>query len=176
VSAARATPAPAAHPGLWRELARAVAGPLICVVTLLGLLSAWVVTGGAGTLTPSRLRITLAAVPARGATFHAAAGAATTFMTIRNLTGAPDELVSVTSPVARRVVLTERASPAATPTVVGGLAVPARTALILSPLGDDIVLLDPAPYESRTTVPLTLTFRHAGTVTIDAAVTRPGTP
>jgi len=25
-------------------------------------------------------------------------------------------------------------------------------------------------------VPLTLTFRHAGTVTLDAAVTAPGTP
>lgn len=176
MNAPTAPSAPAARPELGRELARAVAGPLICVMTLLGLLSAWVVTGGAGTLTQSRLQITLAAVPARGATFQTAAGSAPTFMTIRNLTGAPDELLSVTSPVARHIVLTERASPAATPTVVSGLAVPTRAALILSPLGNDIVLLDPAPYEYRTTVPLTLTFRHAGTVTIDAAVTLPGTP
>ena len=30
--------------------------------------------------------------------------------------------------------------------------------------------------ETSATVPLTLTFRKAGTVTIDAAVTGPGTP
>jgi copper(I)-binding protein len=38
------------------------------------------------------------------------------------------------------------------------------------------VLQQPSPYESRATVPLTLTFRHSGTVTIDAPVTSPGTP
>ena len=39
-----------------------------------------------------------------------------------------------------------------------------------------LVLQQPSPYESRATVPLTLTFRHSGTVTIDAPVTGPGTP
>ena len=37
-------------------------------------------------------------------------------------------------------------------------------------------LQQPSPYESRATVPLTLTFRHSGTITIDASVTGPGTP
>jgi len=159
-----------------RDLARAVAGPLICGIVLLGLLSAWVATGGAGTLTRIRLQITLAAVPVRGFTPQTATGAATTFMTIRNLTGTPDELLSVTSPVASRIVLTERAGPTAHQTVVSELVIPAQAALILSPFGDDIVLQDPASYEYQTTVPLTLTFRPAGTVTIPPVVTLPETP
>ena len=58
----------------------------------------------------------------------------------------------------------------------GPLVIPAHGTLTLTPFGDDLVLQQPSPYESRATVPLTLTFRHSGTVTIDAAVTGPGTP
>jgi len=46
----------------------------------------------------------------------------------------------------------------------------------LSPFGDDLVLQDPAPFETSAAVPLTLTFRRAGTVTINVPVTAPGTP
>jgi copper(I)-binding protein len=159
-----------------RELARAAAGPLICVVVLIGLLSAWVAGGGAGTLTRIRLQITQAAVPMRGFTDASEAGAATTFLTIRNLTSTPDELIAVSSPVAGRVVLTERAGPAAPRTVVSDLVIPAHGTLSLSPFGADIVLQDPSRYEDRPSVPLTLTFRQAGPVTIDAPVTAPGTP
>ena len=120
---------------LPRELVRSAAAPLACVIVLLGVLSGWVASGAAGTLTRIRLQITQAAVPMRGFTPRTAAGPATTFLTI-----------------------------------------PAHGTLTLSPLGDDIVLQNPAPYESQPAVPLTLTFRHAGTITIDAAVTAPGTP
>jgi copper(I)-binding protein len=166
---------------LPRELARAAVGPLICVIVLTGLLSAWVIGGGAGTLTRIRLQITQAAVPMRGFTAKTATGAATTFLTIRNLTSTSDELIAVSSPVASRVLLTVRSGSAASGsaasrTAVGDLVIPARSTLTLTPFGDDIVLQDPAPYENRPTVPITLTFRHAGTVTIDAAVTAPGTP
>jgi copper(I)-binding protein len=158
------------------DLARAAAGPLICVIALTGLLSAWVIGGGAGTLTRVRLQITQAAVPMRGFTANSAAGPATTFLTIRNLTGTPDELIAVTSPDAGRVQLTVRSGAAASRAVVSDLVIPARSALTLTPFGDDIILEDPAPYEDRSSVRLTLTFRHSGTVTIDAAVTAPGTP
>ncbi|MGH3292424.1 MAG: copper chaperone PCu(A)C [Trebonia sp.] len=60
--------------------------------------------------------------------------------------------------------------------MVTGLAVPARGTLTLSPVGDDVVLEDPAPFEESASVRLTLVFRHAGTVTIDVPVTGPGTP
>jgi hypothetical protein len=41
---------------------------------------------------------------------------------------------------------------------------------------DDVVLRHPAPFETSSSVPLTLTFRQGGTVTIEATVTAPGTP
>ena len=161
---------------LPRDLMRSAAVPLICVIVLTGLLSAWVISGGAGTLTRIRLQITQAAVPMRGFTPGTAAGAALTYLTIRNLTGTPDELIAVASPIASRTVLTVRAGPAAARTVVRDLVIPAYGTLALSPFGDDVVLRDPVPYETLGTVPLTLTFRNSGSVTIDAAVTAPGTP
>ena len=161
-----------------RDVLRAVAGPLICAVVVTGLLAAWVGTGGGGTLTRVRLQVTQAAVPMRAFTPQKAAEvhAATTFLTIRNLSGTSDELVAARSPFARRVVLTQRAGPAGRPARVGGLVIPAHGTLTLTPFGDDLVLRQPSPYESLATVPLTLTFRHAGTVTIEATVTGPGTP
>jgi copper(I)-binding protein len=145
---------------------------------LIGLLAGWVAAGGAGTLTRVRLQVTLAAVPMRAFTPQTAAAVhtATTFLTIKNLSGTPDELIAASSPVASRVILTERSDSAAPRTAIAELVVPAHGTLMLSPFGDDLVLQDPVPFETRTTVPLTLTFRHAGTVTIDAPVTAPGTP
>ena len=48
-----------------RHLARAAAGPVVCAAVVIGLMSAWVATGGAGTITVNRTRIlvTLAAIP-----------------------------------------------------------------------------------------------------------------
>lgn len=161
-----------------RDLLRSVAGPVICAVVVTGLLAAWVATGAAGTLTRVRLQVTQAAVPMRAFTPQAAAAIdlATTFLTIENLTGAPDELIAARSPVAVRVLRTERATPDAPRTVVSALIIPAHGSLTLTPFGDDLLLQHPAPFETRTTVPLTLTFRHAGTVTLTATVTAPGTP
>ena len=180
---ARAVPsaAPAqTEPGrnVARELARAAFGPVICAVVLIGLLSAWVATGGAGTLSRVKLQVTLAAVPMRAFTPQAAAavGPATTFLTIRNLSGTPDELVAVRSPIAPHVVLTVRNELNGPRVVVSDLTIPAHGALTLSPFGDDVVLQHPVPFETASTVPLTLTFRHAGTVTVEATVTAPGTP
>jgi copper(I)-binding protein len=102
--------------------------------------------------------------------------AAHAFLTIRNLSGSPDELIAVHSPVARRVVLTRRDVPGGPSSAVQGLVIPGGGTLALSPFGDDVVLQDPVPYESGKEVPLTLVFRDAGTVTIQAAVTAPGTP
>jgi len=156
-----------------RDLLRAVAGPLICAVVVTGLLAAWTGTGGGGALTRVRLQVTQAAVPMRAFTPQKAAEvhAATTFLTIRNLSATPDELVAARSPLAGSVVLRQRGPVQGSP-----LVIPAHGTLTLTPFGDDLVLQQPSPYESRATVPLTLTFRHSGTVTIDAPVTGPGTP
>jgi copper(I)-binding protein len=160
------------------DMARAAAGPLICAVILITLLSAWVGTGGAGTITPIRLQISLAAVPMRAFTSQAASSidTATTFLIIRNLSGTADELVAARSPIARSAVLTERAEPSGRRTAVSGLEIPPHGTLYLVPSGDDVVLRDPSPFEDLQTVPLILTFRHAGTVTIQASVTEPGAP
>jgi copper(I)-binding protein len=161
-----------------RDLLRAAAGPVICAVVVIVLLAAWAGTGGGGTLTRVSLRVTQAAVPMRALTPRDAAAihAAATFLTIQNLSSTPDELIAARSPFARRVVLTQRTGPAGPPAQVAALVIPAHGILTLTPVGDDLVLQQPSPYESRVTVPLTLTFRHAGTVTIDAAVTGPGMP
>jgi len=156
-----------------RDLLRAVAGPVICAVVVTGLLTAWAGSGGGGTLTRVPLQVSQAAVPMRAFTPQTAAKvtAATTLLTIRNLSGTADELVAARTPLARSVVLRQRG-----PAQGGPLVIPAHGTLTLTPLGEDLVLQQPSPYESRATVPLTLTFRHSGTVTIDAPVTGPGTP
>ncbi|HYB87308.1 MAG TPA: copper chaperone PCu(A)C [Streptosporangiaceae bacterium] len=174
---------PAARPrppgrGRVAELLRAAAAPVICAAAVTGLLSAWVITGGAGSVTRSQIQVSLAAVPMRAylpgaaATIHRA----TTYLTIRNLSGEPDELLSAQTPVARRVILIGPGGPHGTRPVVTGLPLPAHGRITLSPLGADVVLLDPARYETDMTVPLTLTFRHAGQVHVSAAVTAPGAP
>ncbi|HEY4464583.1 MAG TPA: copper chaperone PCu(A)C [Streptosporangiaceae bacterium] len=160
------------------DAVRAGAAPAVCSAVLIGLLSAWVAAGGAGTVTAVRIQITLAAVPMRGFSTAAARAVTTagTYLTIRNLAGTPDELVAVRSPVARHIVLRRGTGPADAGTVVPALAIPADAAVTLSPFGNDVVLIRPVPFESDGRVPLTLVFRHAGRVTVNAAVTAPGTP
>ena len=160
------------------DLVRAAAVPLICAAVLIGLLSAWVATSGAGTLTRVRLEVTLAAVPMRAFTPRAADAIheAGTYLTIRNLSGTPDELIAVRSPVAGHITLSTRDGLAGMRKVVGTLTVPGDGTLTLSPLTDDVVLENPARFEDRGSVPLTLVFRDAGQITIEAQVTAPDTP
>ena len=135
-------------------------------------------SGGAGSVTRIRVQVTLAAVPMRAylprqaSTIHQAP----TYRTIRNLSGRPDELLSASTPIARHVILTGPPGPRGARPTVAGLPIPAHGSITLSPLSDDVVLVDPARYESDMTVPLTLVFRHAGRVQVDAAVSAPGSP
>lgn len=73
---------------------------------------------------------------------HSRRAAATTFLTIRNLSGTAGELVAARSPIARQVVLTVRNGPVGPMTVVSDLAIPAHASLTLSSTGDDVVLRD----------------------------------
>ncbi len=59
---------------------------------------------------------------------------------------------------------------------VAGLTVPAEGTLSLSPLIGGLLIDHPVPFENSRTVPLTLVFRHAGQITVDATVTAPFTP
>ncbi len=176
---ATAAPGPVTPVAWLSDLARAAAGPVACAAVLIGLLSVWVVTGGTGNIVPVRIQISQAAVPMRsypGAT-AAPSGPAGTFLTIVNPTATADELIAVRSPAATHIVLRRRTGPEDPGTVVAGaLTIPAKSSITLTPFGDDVVLRDPVRYESDSTVPLTLTFRHAGTITVSADVTAPGTP
>ena len=155
-----------------RELARAAAGPVICAAVLIGLLSAWVVTGGTGNIVAQQVQVTQAAVPMRA--FTAAdprpSGPAGTFLTIWNPGQKADELLSVSSPIAHRIVLVRRGGPEGPGTVVPDLTIPAGGTLTLTPFGTDVVLRDPARYENDATVRLTLTFRRAGRISVTADV------
>ena len=152
---------------------RAGLAPVICAAALIGLLSAWVATGGAGTVSPVTIRLGQAAVtlPAASAPDEAA-----TYLAITNL-GGPDTLLSVRTPAASRVVFVRHAGSAAGPGIaVRQVTIPAHSTLSLSPFGLDIVLVDPGSLSVGDSVPLVLTFRNAGRVTVDATVTPPGTP
>jgi copper(I)-binding protein len=159
--------------GTGAELIWAGLAPVVCAVALIGLLSAWVATGGAGTVSRVTIRVGLAAVALPSSSTP---DAADTYVTITNL-GGPDTLRSVRSPEAGRVVFVRHAGSAAGPGIaVRQVAIPAHGTLSLNPFGLDIVLQDPGSLTVGATVPLVLTFRHAGPVTVYAAVTPPGTP
>ncbi len=175
--AAPAGPARPLDPGRPRgfgaELIRVGLAPVICAAALIGLLSAWVATGGAGTVSPVTIRFGQAAV-----TLPSSSGPneAATYLAITNL-GGPDTLLSASASVAGRVVFVRHAGSAAGPgIVVRQVAIPAHATLSLSPFGLDIVLQDPGALSVGASVPLVLTFRNAGRITVNATVTPPGTP
>jgi copper(I)-binding protein len=167
------TAATARAGGRARGLVRAGAAPVACGLVLVAVLGSWVAAGGGGTIARVRVQVTLAAIPMPSFT-EAGAPALTsaTYLTIRNLSASPDVLLSASSPAAVRVVLVRGPGAAAR----GGLSLPAAGTLTLSPFGPDLVLTGPRQLEAGEQVPLILRFRHAGTVTVEASVTPPGTP
>lgn len=165
----------AAH-GVARDLARAGAAPLICSLVLVVGLAVWVIIGGGGSLTRIRISVTQAAVPMLSFTDHATAGrTAPVYLTLRNLSGNGDVLVSASSPDAARVELTSGRG-GVSGRSVAGLPIPAGATVSLSPFGPDLVLVGPGPLVAGQQVQLVLRFRHAGVVTVEATVTPPGTP
>jgi copper(I)-binding protein len=171
-AAAAARPARAGGRGWRRDLVRSAAAPVITAVVLGALLSAWVAAGGAGTVSRIRIEVTLAVIPMTSYAPHGSAGPATTYLTIRNLAAAPDQLTGASSPAARRVFLTRHGTAGR----AAAVTVPAHGAITLSPLGQDLVLAGTRDLMDGQHVPLTLVFRRAGRVTIMATVTAPGSP
>ncbi len=155
-----------------RELAVAALAPVACAAVLLVLLASYVIGGGGGTITRVRIEVSSAAVAMPAST----GGRAVTYLTLINLSGA-DQLLSVTSPAARRIELIQHNGTATGPgRLLPRLAIPAHATLSLSPFGSDIVLINPATLTFGQMLPLTFTFRNAGRVTVEATVTAPGTP
>ena len=125
-----------------------------------------------------QIQVTQATVPMRAFTLQAAdaISAAQVYLVIRNLAAVPDELIAVRTPIATRVIFTQGGALGGRQTQVPGLAVPAAGTLSLSPLTGGLLIEHPVPFEKRQTVPLTLVFRQAGQITVDATVTAPFTP
>ena len=177
VDGAPDTAAPAQRPGrrAAADLARAAAVPVLAAALLLGLLCAWVTSGGLGTVARVRLQITGAVVPA-----PATADATSAYLTIRNTGAEPDELLSVSTAVSRQTMLSDnRAAPGAaagTMVRVPGIAVPAHGSVTLGPYTEDIMLTQPSKLTVGQTVTLVLDFRVLGQVTVQAKVVPPGTP
>ena len=117
--------AAATAPSRLAELARAAAAPVIAAALVTGLLSVWVITGGAGTVSRIRVEVGLAAIPMRAYIASAASAIRTapTYLTIRNLSSEPDELLSVRTPISSHVILAGPPGPHGVRPVVAGLAV-----------------------------------------------------
>lgn len=151
------------------SLAKAAAAPVLCAAALIGLLSAWVSGGGAGAVSRVRIQIevTQAAIPlptARPVASTRQAASTRAFLTIRNVSATPDELTGARTPAARRVALTRP------------VTIPAHGTVTLTPFGPDLTVIGPRHLSDGQHVPLTLVFRHAGPITVQATVTAPGTP
>jgi copper(I)-binding protein len=123
---------------------------------------------------------TLGPIAVSGAFARAAAapgGASAVYMTIAT-TGAPDRLVSAASPAAAKVELHTHTLDAqgvarmeAAPPVAVARDAPAE----LKPGGLHVMLMGlTAPLPDGATLPLTLTFENAGSVTVEVPVRAPG--
>jgi copper(I)-binding protein len=170
---------PGAPPRAWaRDLVRAAAAPVACAAVLIGLLSAWVSGGGAGTLSRVRIQVGRATIAMTSFTGGAAGGRTGAYLTIRNLSGTADELTGASSPAARRVILTRHTATdalgAGGGSPVASLPVAAHGTTTLSPFDSDVVLVGTGRLRAGQQVPVTLVFRDAGAVTIEATVTPPG--
>jgi copper(I)-binding protein len=164
VSGAGPQPGAGRGRGAGRELARAAAAPVLCAVAVIGLLSAWVGIGGAGTISRVQLQVTFAALPASSGP----GGSTAPYLTIRNFSGRPYELTAASSPAARRVIVRRRGP--------GGLVIPAHATVSFSRFGSDIELAGTRLLRAGELVPLTLVFGRAGRVTIESTVTPAGSP
>ena len=85
------------------------------------------------------------------------------YLTIHNKAMQADVLSAADTPAAQRVALRP-------------VIIPAHGTITLTPFGPDLTLIRPRHLIFGQHVPLTLVFRHAGRITVQAAVTAPGTP
>ena len=160
------------QPGAFAGLLRSAAAPVLSAAVLIGLLTVWTLTGGAGTLRPVQVDVTLAAIPLSP---RPGAGDdmpdATTYLQIRNL-GSADELIGARSPDARgAVVVRDGRDPLASRGRLAGVGLAPGAVTNLSPFGVDLILLHPRPLHPGEIVPVTLEFSQAGRVLVDLIVT-----
>jgi copper(I)-binding protein len=100
------------------------------------------------------------------------------YLTIANPTGSEDRLVAVSSPRARRMevhAMSMENGVMRMQAVEGGVAVPPGGAVTLGPGGLHLMFIGVTqPFVEGETIPVTLTFAHAGDVAVELPVRRTG--
>jgi copper(I)-binding protein len=99
------------------------------------------------------------------------------YLTLVNDTSADDALVSASSPRAERVEVHEMTMQDGVMQMraVGRLAIPAGESVDLAPSGRHLMFYGVAePFAEGQTIPVRLTFEHAGEIDISLPVRRPG--
>ncbi|MFD7664777.1 copper chaperone PCu(A)C [Streptomyces sp. NPDC059788] len=156
--------------GAVRSSVRAAAVPLLAGALTIGCLTAWTVTGNAGT--PARLRVT------DGRILTASNPEATAaFFTISNIGTTADELTGVTGPAGHQAMVgrdVEVAEGAHRMEMAGAVAVPARGAVRMAPTGLDVMVSPPPRLAPGDRLTFTLHFRDSGPVKAEAVAVRPG--
>jgi copper(I)-binding protein len=175
MTTAQAQPRPkTSHTSTVRELARGALAPLIAAAVVLALLAGWVATGGFGTIARERITVLDAAVA-----MPSTPGLTAAYLTISDSGAHADELVSVATPDAQESMLMgdSKSAGAGVMRQLTGIAVPAHSTVTLGPYTTDIQLtgLGTAKLKLGGTIPLTLTFRDLGPVTVQARIVAPGT-
>ncbi|WP_030024402.1 copper chaperone PCu(A)C [Streptomyces monomycini] len=162
---------PATSPTAVRVTLRSAAAPLLAGVLTLGCLTAWTVTGNAGT--PPRLTVADGHILTASNTEATAA-----FFTISNTGTTADELTGVTGPAGLRRAMVGRdvevAEGAHRMEMAGAVTVPARGELRMAPTGLDVMVSPPPRLAPGDRLTFTLHFRHSGPVTAQAVAVRPG--
>jgi copper(I)-binding protein len=136
----------------------------------LGLLTAWVVTGQAGS--PARVHVANAWVMAPTAPQTAA------YFTLDNSGDVPDDLLRVRTPIASMAMLGRQVNHAGVGRMAmgGALAVPAHGIVQMTPFTINVMIQPSQPLPVGRRVPFTLVFRHSGTIDVTAVVEPPGGP
>ncbi|GAA2653427.1 copper chaperone PCu(A)C [Streptomyces lunalinharesii] len=152
--------------------ARLAAGavPLLTCLATLGTLTAWTVTGNAGT--PARITATDGRV-----LIPAGHDATAAFFTLRNSGTADDVLTGVTGPPGHRAMLSRDVAVgrnAHSMAMVAGVTVPARGTLTMSPTTLDVMVSPPPRLAPGDRLTFTLHFRDGPALTVEARAVRPG--
>lgn len=147
---------------------RAALVSVAAAVGALGLLTAWAVTGHAGS--PARVHVANAWVMAPTAPQTAA------YFTLSNSGDVPDDLLLVRTPIAGMTMLGRQVNHAGVGRMAmgGSLAVPAHGTVQMTPFTVNVMIDPSEPLPVGRRVPFTLVFRHSGTVDVTAVVEPPG--
>ena len=105
------------------------------------------------------------------------AQAGVVYMTIENTGAEADTLQSVSTPLSANAMIHESVMKNGVMTMshMMALPIPAKGSVLLAPGGLHVMLMGlPQPLKAGTTLPLTLNFEKAGTVTLDVPILAPG--